>query len=417
MLGTAAILLALMLAAGQDQVDAPAEALHAAVRTGNLAEVKQLIDSGVPVDARDALGGTPLLEATWTGQLEIAAFLIAHGANVNAVHREAGSTPLEYGVLTGRTKIVALLLGSGARLDGRYRDGEGLLHVAAARGYAQIIDELVKAKADVQALDANGNTPLDSAVLHDQRVSVEALLRNHANVTYVHPVDGRGALDEACIRGYADLLVPLIDAGANPTARDRFGQTPLDLALAYKNGNVVAALLRLGRSLKESEKVAEETMESATMRGQTEIARILLDNGLDVNKPSANGSSYLSDAALKGQKKVVQLLLDRGASVETRNPSGGTALHDAALGGDAEVVALLLDRGADIDGLETESGATPLMVAASMGRVEVVRLLLKRGANRALKDKAGHTALDRARDTGSEEIVQLLRQGVSQLGR
>jgi ankyrin repeat protein len=51
------------------------------------------------------------------------------------------------------------------------------------------------------------------------------------------------------------------------------------------------------------------------------------------------------------------------------------------------------------------------MMAASMGRVEVVSLLLKRGANRQLRDKAGHTALERARDTENEEVVKLLTPG------
>jgi ankyrin repeat protein len=318
---------------------------------------------------------------------------------------------LEYAVLTGREKMTRLLLEAGARLDVKYRDGQTLLHVAAARGYVGIIDLLVEAKADVQALDANGNTPLDSAVLHDQPTAVTALLRHHANASYVHPIDGRGALHEACMRGFVQMLQPLIDAGANPTAHDRFGQTPLDIALAYKNGNVVAALLHLGQTLKESQEIAEETMESATLRGQTEIARILLENGFDVNKPSASGSVYLNDAALKGQKKMVQMLLDHGALVTVRNQSGGTALHDAALGGSAEVVGLLLDHSAAIDDQELESGATPLMIAASMGRTEVVALLLKRGADRLLRDKAGHTALDRARGIENAEIVQLLQRG------
>jgi len=415
MLGSAAAFVALIFAVSQDAPplapripDTPAEALHAAVRAGNLAEVQRLVKEGTPVDVRDTLGSTPLLDAAWAGENEIAAFLIEHGADVNARHSEAGSTPLQYAVLTGRASMARLLLKAGARVVGEYRDGQSLLHVAAARGNGQILEELIDAKADVQALDANGNTPLDSAVLHGQAFAVDVLLRHHADATYVHPLDGRGALHEACMRGFANLVQPLVNAGADPTARDRFGQTPLDIALAYKNGNIVATLLHLGRKLKESQEVAEETMESATLRGQTEIARILLDNGLDVNKPAANGSIYLNDAALKGQKKMVQLLLDHGASSTARNQTGGTALHDAALGGNAEVVALLLDRGAGIDDRERESDATPLMMAASMGRADVVTLLLKRGANRELRDKAGHTALQRARDTENEEIVKLL---------
>jgi ankyrin repeat protein len=418
MLGSAAAFVALIFSAGQNvpplapkAPDTPGEALHLAVRKGNLEEVKRLVGSGTPVDARDVLGSTPLLDAVWTGQRELAEFLIKHGADVNARHTEAGSSPLQYAVLTGQESIARLLLNSGAQVSGQYRDGQSLLHVAAARGYAPLIDLLIEAKADMQAVDANGNRPLDSAVLHGQLSAVEALLRHHADITYVHPLDGRGPLHEVCMRGYANLVKPLIDAGADPTAHDRFGQTPLDIALAYKNGSVVAALLHLGQTLKESQEVAEETMESATLRGQTEIARLLLDNGLDVNKPSAKGSIYLNDAALKGQKKMVQLLLDHGASLTARNQTGGTALHDAALGGNADVVGLLLDRGLEIDDHERESGATPLMMAASMGRVEVVSLLLKRGANRQLRDKAGHTALERARDTENEEVVKLLTPG------
>jgi ankyrin repeat protein len=415
MLGSCAALVAFILAVAQNSEtpvpkapEPSGEALHFAVRAGKLPEVKRLVNAGTPVDARDALGGTPLLDAAFAGYTDIADFLIQHGADVNARHHEAGSTPIQYAVLTGRIAMVRLLLQAGAQTKGDYRDGQSLLHVAAARGNAPVIDALVEAKADVQALDANENTPLDSAVLHGQTAAVESLLRHHADAKYTHPIDGRGALHEACMRGYSSLVVPLVEAGADPTARDRFGQTPLDIALAYKNGSTVAALLRLGQKLKESQKVAEETMESATLRGQTEIARILLDNGFDANKPSANGSSYLNDAALKGQKKMVQLLLEHGASVSSVNQSGGTPLHDAALGGNTDVVTLLLDKGAAVDERERESGATPLMMAASMGRVEVVTLLLKRGANRNLKDNAGHTALDRARDTENKEIVALL---------
>jgi ankyrin repeat protein len=56
------------------------------------------------------------------------------------------------------------------------------------------------------------------------------------------------------------------------------------------------------------------------------------------------------------------------------------------------------------------------MMAASMGRVDVVTLLLKRGANRLLRDKAAHTALERARDTENREIIQLLSEDTPQNG-
>jgi len=245
-------------------------------------------------------------------------------------------------------------------------------------------------------------------VLHGRADLISVLVAHGADVRRAHSVDGRGPLHEACIKGFASLIDPLLAAGADPGQRDRFGQTPLDLALAYKNANVVAVLLRTEKRLPASEEAAESAMESASLRGQTEIARLLIDAGLDIHQPTAKGSTYLHDAALKGQRKMVQLLLDKGAAVDALDESGATPLHDAALSGSAEVIALLLDRGANVDSREKQSGATALMLAASLGRTDAVRVLLTRGASGALKDRAGHTALDRAKESDDQATIKLL---------
>ena len=99
----------------------------------------------------DELGSTPLLDAAWGGNTEICQFLIQHGADVNAVHREAGSTALEYAVLTQRLAIVKILLAASAATDVHYRDRETVLHLAAARPNSQIVELLLSAHADVQA--------------------------------------------------------------------------------------------------------------------------------------------------------------------------------------------------------------------------------------------------------------------------
>ena len=391
----------------------PAEQLHAAVRTGKLEEVARLLAQGTDPNARDSRGSTPLLDAAWAGNAEICQLLIQHGADVNAQHREAGSTPLQYAVLTGRIAVVKVLLAAGARLDAVYRDRQTVLHLAAARGNPQLVELLLADHADLRAVDINDNTPLDEAILHGQVQVVTLFIAHGADVKRTHVLDNRGALHEAAMKGFASMVQPLVNAGADPTARDRSGQTPLDLALDYKNGNVVAELLKVGVHLKESHDAAQQAMESATMRGQTEIARILVDSGFDITKPTTSGSTYLHDAALKGQKKMAELLLAHGARVDSVNTSGGTPLHDAALGGNADVIALLLDHGASIDVRDQEEGATPLMLAASLGRSKAVALLLARGANPALRDHAGHTALDRARETDDETTQALLKDALA----
>ena len=390
----------------------PGELLQTAIRDGNTQRVEQLLEAGADPNAPDARGNPPLLQAAWNGNTAVIATLLDHGANVNGRNAETGTSALLYGVLSGREATVQLLLSRGARVDFRYRDNQTILHLAVDQGNPAIAKDLVTAHADVNAVDQRDRTPLDEAILHDQLSAILLLLDHGSDIHRVHIVDGRGPLHEASIKGFANLIRPLVAAGADPTMRDRFGLSPLDLALDYKNENVVAALLHLDIQSEAIGKAAGSAMEHAVLHGQTEIVKLLIQGGLPVNRPTPEGSTYLSDAALKGKKEVVQLLLAHGANVNAENETGGTPLHDAALGGNPEVVRLLLDRGASIDARDKESNATPLMMAASLGRSGAVAILLHFGANASLRDRFGRTALDRARQVNDPKTINLLESGV-----
>lgn len=386
----------------------PGELLHAAVRAGDLKRLQRLLASGIDANARDALGNPALFDAAWIGNTEVLGVLLDHGADVNARNEDTAGTSLWYAVHADHANAVNLLVARGARLDLRYASGQTILHLACARGDPQIVKLLLAAHADLAATDQTSNTPLDEAVLNDRLDVLRLLLSGGADAKRVHLLDGRGPMQEACVKGFANLIKPLVEAGADPLARDRYGLTPLDLALAYKNENVISAFLHQAQSMPPLESEAENAMQSATLRGHTAIAKLLIDGGFDINRPTTSGSTYLNDAALKGYLKLVQLLLDHGAKIESRNPTGGTPLHDAALGGNAEVITLLLNRGARIDAIDRDANATPLMLAASMGRAKAVDTLLQRGANSNLKDRFGHTALDRAKETEDGVTVGLL---------
>jgi ankyrin repeat protein len=256
--------------------------------------------------------------------------------------------------------------------------------------------------------DARGYSALDEAVLHGRADITSQLLSRGANIHRLHAFDGRDALDQACIKGFAALIPLLVAAGADPTARDWSGQTPVDLALDYQNAAAVRALLHLASQQSGVRETFEEAMERAVQHGRSEVARIVLDSGWSANERTTAGSTYLNDAALAGRIKVARLLLDRGARLDGRNQNGGTPLHDAAISGNVAMIGLLLDRGAAIDAADLESGATPLMLAASLENTEAVSLLLRRGANPMLTDKAGRTALGRAEENQNPDLLKLL---------
>ena len=70
--------------------------LHDAILSGDLDRVRQEITGGANVNQPDQMGATPLHDVAWSGNLEIARFLLDHGASVKARHAEGGSQPLAY---------------------------------------------------------------------------------------------------------------------------------------------------------------------------------------------------------------------------------------------------------------------------------------------------------------------------------
>ena len=149
-----------------------------------------------------------------------------------------------------------------------------------------------------------------------------------------------------------------------------------------------------------------EFMLQAAIKGDLEQVNVWLDAGANVHF-SKLGWTPLMRASRNGHTEVARLLLERGAELEAKDPDGRTSLMWAAFNGHTEVVCLLLDRGADIEARDKDDW-TPLIWASSYGHTEVFRLLLDRGADIEARDKHCRTPLMWAAFNGYTEVFRLL---------
>jgi len=380
------------------------ENLHKAVRAGNLKLVQEYIGEGVPVDARDAMGGTPLHDAAWAGEREVAAFLIESGADVNTKHLQGASTPLHYAVLTNHPEVVELLLDHGADQKALYQKSQIALHLAAARGYSRVATILIAHGADIKARDEAGATALSEASWTGEAEMVTMLLAKGADVNDVNPETGMTALHAACSRGYVAVARALLEGGARVDVRDKSGATPLYLALQFQRMDVVDLLIR-GNLPKAQSIDVKAVLRDEVMRGRTNVVEMLLSR-----MPPLGSTTLLHDAALKGHVDVLELLLKHGAQVDSLNAQGATALHDAALAGQKAAAEVLIRHGANVNARDAESGETPLHRAASWGRRGVVELLIEQKADPHIKDKNGRTPLDLAIANSQGEVAEVLKR-------
>jgi len=113
---------------------------------------------------------------------------------------------------------------------------------------------------------------------------------------------------------------------------------------------------------------------------------------IQLNAENQLGETALMMAAINNQLELAKLLIEQGADV---NKPGWTPLHYAATRGHREMMRLLLDHDAYIDS-ESQNGTTPLMMAAYSASPLAVKLLLEEGADPTLANHGNATALDLA---------------------
>jgi ankyrin repeat protein len=160
---------------------------------------ERLIERGADINARDVHGRTPLMWAALSKRDECAAFLLSKGAQIDIFSASAlgkleqvtqlilehpglvcatndtGLTPLHWAAQGGRVDVAALLLASGANIDARDGRGSTPLHEASALNQFAITQLLLAHDANIDARDNEGQTPANYAVQRGRGALAEML--------------------------------------------------------------------------------------------------------------------------------------------------------------------------------------------------------------------------------------------------
>ena len=137
----------------------------------------------------------------------------------------------------------------------------------------------------------------------------------------------------------------------------------LHQAVAAGNITEVEQMVKAGASLKGRDKDGNTPLHVAAAKGQVDMLKYLMAQpDVDVNVQESRGSTALMLAATNGNGPVIAALLEKGADLKVASNDGSTALHRAAAAGWAEVVDQLLAAGADPQAVD-KKGRTPMEVA------------------------------------------------------
>jgi len=124
---------------------------------------------------------------------------------------------------------------------------------------------------------------------------------------------------------------------------------------------------------------------------------------------SEGGITALHHAAFAGYESLARRLLDFRAEVNRKTDYGFTALMAAVQSQNVMLLSSLLERGAEVNARTEFDGRSALHLGAATGDVELCRLLIDARADPQSKDRKGKTPVDKAQDSGNDELVQVLQ--------
>ncbi len=284
--------------------------------SGNERICEALIAAGSPMSVQDgsrnSLMHTVVINSNInTKPLEIMDLIIKNKAPIDLVN-SCGRTPLGETIwlskISGhccRNLIIAKkLIDSGADINLKDRDGQSYLHLAASKGYVELLKLLVERGTEVNQTNASKQSPLHEAVKHGFEEAVQYLLDNGANPNQLDE-KSQTPLHDAVDYELARIVEQLLNNGASINLQNNYKKTPLHIAIESENTDSTRLLLKHRPNL-DIEDHCERTPLLLCMTKPMEVVSEIVVHLLQYGASTAKLNDYLPENKVcVGQDKLL----------------------------------------------------------------------------------------------------------------
>jgi ankyrin repeat protein len=380
--------------------------------------------AGLAATGGDGLrDGLRVVDAVKSGDRAAALSLLDRHANPNLTEAD-GTTALDWAVRQDDLDLADRLIRAGADVKAVNRYGVTALSLASLNGNAAMIGKLLAARADAKAANPEGETPLMTAARTGNVEAAKVLLDHGADLEARETWHGETALMLAVAESHAAMVRELVSRGADFNATSTLvnweRQTTAEPREKWLPMGALTPLLFAAR------------------QGCVECAQILVDAGAKVNQADPDGVSPMISAIINGHYDVAGYLLDKGADPNLTDKTGRTPLYaavdmhtmpesnrpspkdTASQLSSLDLIKALLAHGANVnaqlrtgqpyrtkldrgDDTMLTTGTTPLLRAAKGGDAAVIALLLEKQADPKLSTRAGINPVMAAAGLGTRE--------------
>ena len=431
--------------------------LYQAIKHNNIKAVKFFIENNAHVEIATFDGTTPLVLAIEENKPKIVELLIKEGkANIYGVYaKETEKYPIYCAVKNKNLNMIKILLNNNFDL----KRESYILSYAMENSDENIVKYLVENGADMYSYEI---TALYQAVLNLNPKLVEYFLDKGASIEKAGGTDvyenimmaaagskfnnsnDKSPVDltllEKSAENSAKITEMLIGKADKNIINDSLeGKTPLIIAVgnsyidtakilienganinavdiegwsalsyAVNNGDIEIAKLLLENKVKIKDELLI-AIKSPIVESRINMMKLLIDNKANINYTDENGFNPLNIAIESGDMELTKFLITNGANVNSLMQDGVSLIGYAIAQNNMDLLQILIENGANVNYTGGDSWAnTPLQTASRLGLDNVVRILLSRNADINAVDMNGNTALHTAALNSQLSVVKLL---------
>lgn len=310
------------------------DAFVLAAGQGDINKVKEYLKYIKNINVRNKIGFTAIEIATRHSYKNMVCFLIENGVDVNST--DGGYSALHYAASYGKQDLVELLIKARANVNYKDNHGHTALFLAVSNNYYDIVDFLIKSGADVNI--AADNSPLM----------------------------------EACIKGHKKIVKLLLEAKADINFKNSINNNALIFGLEHKK--IVKLLLsQKGINLFIKSKQDEDINGTRTVldEAQTDEIKELIQKKLDeINSLKKE----LFDALKIGDLNLVKEL-SKKISMGVYDNNGNNPLHLAITNNNIDIFIYILTIRNDLIYQKNNSGITPFELI--FNKPEFIKIIKK----------------------------------------
>ncbi len=286
--------------------------VRVAVENRDLASVFKLLDAKANVNATTADQVGVLGIAVERGETAVVEKLLTAGARTDGL-MPGGEKILPWAIRNGRLTFVRAMMNSGADPHLKDRQGNPLLHVAMEAGRRELVESLIDLGADPGATNAAGETTIQVAFRHGWLDAVPKLAKSGADPNAAG-VDGLALLDRAVAERNLEQISLLLKIGADPNRRPSARSTS-PLERVFTRDDLAMFEVFLNHGVKPPEGKWDAWLWRAFKKRDHEATRLLLSHGATAHARGPGGLLLVEIAAFRGEGSFVKMLTDYGNPV------------------------------------------------------------------------------------------------------